>query len=156
EALPHIVRVRNPLPAAGGMAPETVQQARDLAPDEYSRITQRAMVEMDYAAMAGDVKGGQRATANARWTGSWYEEHIPVDGLADSDPALLASVQDHLHPLRRIGHEVVTTPAQMVPLDLAMRVCVSPGHSIATVRAAVTSMIRDYFDPDKLTFGTPI
>lgn len=156
EAIPHIVRVRNPLPAVGGMAPETVQQARDLAPDEYSRIPQRAIVETDYAMIAGRLKGVQRAAANARWTGSWYEMHIAIDGLTGSDPALLASVHDHVYPLRRIGHEVVTMPAQMVPVDLAMRVCVSPGHSIATVRTEVTSVIRGYFDPDRLTFGTPI
>jgi hypothetical protein len=156
EAYPHIVRVRNPLPAAGGTQPETVRRVRDMAPDEYARNLKRAIVEEDYARIAGQVPGVQRAMASARWTGSWYEMHIAVDGLTGGGSGLLASVCEHVHPFRRIGHELVVLPARLVPLDLAMKVCVLPDRPIATVRAEVTSVIRDYFHRDNLTFGTPI
>jgi len=46
--------VRNPLPAAGGTAPETLDDARALAPFVFRDVMERAVIGDDYGALAAD------------------------------------------------------------------------------------------------------
>src|SRR5262249_13808122 len=48
EAESGVDRVRNPLPAQGGVDPEVMEQVRRLAPEAY-RVQQRAVTEADYS-----------------------------------------------------------------------------------------------------------
>ncbi len=73
-----ITRVRNPLPAAGGLDPHPVTQARLYAPQAFRR-QERAVTADDYAAMTEREPRVQRAVATRRWTGSWYTMFITVD-----------------------------------------------------------------------------
>ncbi len=121
----------------------------------------------DYAALAGLRPGVQRAAATLRWTGSWYEADIALDALGSADVPrpLLEEVRQELHRFRHIGHDVVTGPAVHVPLDVALDVTVEPGHIAGHVRRDVRRELRPgrlpdgrlgFFDPDTLTFGTPV
>ena len=162
-----ITDVWNPIAAAGGTDPEPVDDVRDAAPSEMLRHLLRAITAADYAALAGQVAGVQRAGADLRWTGSWYEAQVCVDPSGrETTPAwLLGAVRRDLHLYRRLGHDVAVSSARLVPLDLAVHIQVSPDSVAAHVRAAVlrvlgTGVLTDgrlgFFHPDNLTFGSPV
>ncbi|MER5374277.1 putative baseplate assembly protein [Streptomyces sp. NPDC002553] len=162
-----ITLVRNPLPATGGVDPEPVSAVRLAAPREPFRRLRRAVTAADYATLASLRPGVQRAAAALRWTGSWYEADVAVDALGSADVShrLLTEVRQELHRFRRIGHDVVTGPAVHVPLEVALAVTAEPDHVRGHVRRDVQRVLRPgplpggrlgFFDPDELTFGTPV
>ncbi|MBC9728854.1 putative baseplate assembly protein [Streptomyces sp. TRM68367] len=159
--------VRNPLPATGGTEPEPVEQARQLAPLDLRRTRLRAVTAEDYAALAAELPGVQRAAATLRWTGSLQEAHVAIDpyGTGAPTPRLLAAVTQSLEPYRRIGHDLVVGPARLVPLDIALRVCAKPGHQHGQILAELYRVLGTgrlpggrlgFFHPDALTFGEPV
>ena len=162
-----VLRVRNPLPATGGTAPEAPDDVRLLAPLALTRDRLRAVTAADYAELAGRVPGVQRAAAAIRWTGSTQEVHVAVDPLgdADPDPVLLETVGHVLAAYRRIGHEVAVLPAASVPLDVELTVRIACGHQHGHVLAALRRVLGNrrlpdgrtgFFHPDALTFGEPV
>ncbi|KYF99642.1 hypothetical protein BE20_58810 [Sorangium cellulosum] len=159
------VRVRNPLPAAGGAAPEPVDDVRLLAPEGLRARRERAVTADDYAEIAArDHAALHRAAGALRWTGSWYEALVAIDplGSEETPPALRGAVERRLERYRRIGHDLRVAGARYVPLDVALTVCVEPGYLRAHVRKAVagalvgTATSRGFFDPDRLTFGQAV
>lgn len=166
-APPPAAVVRNPLPATGGAEPEPVQQARQLAPLDLRRTRLRAVTAEDYAALAAQLPGVQRAAADIRWTGSVQEAHIAIDAYGSADPSaeLLAQVEQSLEAYRRIGHDLVVGPARLVPLDIALTVCARPGHQHGQILAELYRVLGSgrladgrlgFFHPDALTFGEPV
>jgi predicted phage baseplate assembly protein len=164
-----IRQVRNPLPAAGGVAPEPISQVKLLAPTAFRRRLERAVTAEDYVAivMRDFPDEVQRAAATLRWMGSWYEVLLAVDarGRAEADQALLDRIAAHLERYRRAGHDLAVDPARRVSLDVALRVCVRPGFLRGHVKAALLDVFssrnrRDgrpgYFHPDRLSFGQGI
>jgi hypothetical protein len=159
--------VRNPLPATGGVEPEPVEQARQLAPLDLRRTRLRAVTAEDYAALARALPGVQRAAAEIRWTGSVQEAHIAIDSYGSAEPtaALLARVEQSLEAYRRIGHDLVVGPARLVPLDIELSVCAAPGHQHGQILAELYRVLGSgrladgrlgFFHPDALTFGEPV
>ena len=164
---PPAAAVRNPLPATGGTEPEPVEQARQLAPLDLRRTRLRAVTAEDYAALAAELPGVQRAAAEIRWTGSVQEAHIAIDAYGSADPSaeLLAQVEQSLEVYRRIGHDLVVGPARLVPLDIELRVCAAPGHQHGQILAELYRVLGSgrladgrlgFFHPDALTFGGPV
>ncbi|WP_406404256.1 putative baseplate assembly protein [Streptomyces sp. NBC_00879] len=162
-----VAGVRNPLPAVGGTEPEPVEQVRQLAPLDLKRTRLRAVTAEDYAALASQLPGVQRAAAEIRWTGSVQEAHVAVDALGnrDASPELLDSVAYALESYRRIGHDLVVGPARSVPLDIALAVCAAPGHQHGQILAELYRLLGNrpltggrlgFFHPDALTFGEPV
>ncbi len=152
-----VVTVRNPLPAWGGTDPEPIQSVKLRAPSAFRRDRVRAVVAEDYARLAERDPKVQRAAAVRRFSGSLTEVHVAVDAFGGvADPALLARVAAALEPFRRIGHEVVVTPAATVPLDVAVTVCVRPDRIARQVLAAVLDVLAGIFAPDRLTFGDDV
>lgn len=159
-----ITKVRNPLPAAGGTAPEPVAEVRRRAPEHMLHRLERAVTAADYATLTEERTGPevQRAAGDLRWTGSWYEAQVGVDALG-SDVApewLLDEVRQTLHRYRRIGHDLAVHTARLVPLDLELKVTVDSdyvrGHVEEAVRRVLSSLPGGLFHPDNLTFGTPV
>lgn len=106
----------------------------------------------------------QRAAAELCWNGSWYEARTGIDpiGALAADQELLHTVKGHLHPYRRIGHDLSVKPAHYVPLDIEMVVCVLPGYLQGHVKQALLDEFsnrtlvdgrKGFFHPDNLTFG---
>lgn len=159
------VRPRNPMPAAGGTGPEPVAEARLYAPTAFRRL-ERAILPDDYARLAAGDPRLQRAAAELRWTGSWYEARVAVDPLGgEADAALLEAAAGRLHRARRAGHELAVVAARLVPVELAMTVCVSPHHTRGAVRAGLLAAFGNrrladgtpgFFHPDRLSFGDGI
>ncbi|MEU3708784.1 putative baseplate assembly protein [Streptomyces catenulae] len=161
EVSASVAGVRNPLPAVGGTEPEPLEQVRQLAPLDLRRTRLRAVTARDYAALAGELPGVQRAAAEIRWTGSVQEAHVAVDayGTGEPSPALLDAVGQALEGYRRIGHDLVVQPARWVPLDVALSVCAEPGHQHGQILAELYRVLggrAGFFHPDALTFGEPV
>jgi hypothetical protein len=160
---------RNPLPARGGTAPEPIAEVKLFAPRAFRKELRRAITAADYAEIVmRDFKDSvQRAGAELRWTGSWYEARVAIDprGTEEAVPALLKKIKRHLHRYRRIGHDVRVLQARYVPLVIEFTVCVLPhflrGHVEAELRDVFSSEVRadgrlGFFHPDNLTFGSGI
>ncbi|HEU4596498.1 MAG TPA: putative baseplate assembly protein [Pyrinomonadaceae bacterium] len=165
----NVSRVRNPLPASGGVEPEPVEEVRVFAPGAFRKELRRAITPEDYGTLAGRDSAGrvQRAAGSLRWGGSWQVMRTAVDarGAAEADAALLAEVEGSLHRYRRIGHDLSTRAARYVPLDILIEVCVLPHYLRGHVRAALRDVFgsrdlaggrRGFFHPDNLSFGEAI
>ena len=68
---------RNPFPAQGGTARESVEAVRAFAPGAFLNKLERAVVADDYAALAQRNPNVQRAAATLVWTGARYEVRAP-------------------------------------------------------------------------------
>ncbi|HZM66427.1 MAG TPA: putative baseplate assembly protein [Nakamurella sp.] len=179
ESLVHIVHpdkldgatvvVRNPLPAVGGTAAESVADVRMSAPQAYRRDRQRAITAADYGELTDRdfAASVQRAAAELRWNGSWYEARVAIDarGTAQPDAALIEAVQHRLERYRRVAHDLRVVPAEAVALDIELRVCVNAHHRRSDVARALRERLGNrrradgslgFFYPDALTFGTTI
>jgi hypothetical protein len=179
EAISHLVfhipgqngikMVRNPLPAVGGTDPEPLSDVKLFAPGAFRKDLQRAITAEDYALLVERdfEEMVQRAAAEMRWNGSWYEVHVAVDPrkTTRADEVLLDEVAGRLQRYRRIGHNLAVRPAEYVPLDIEMTVCVLDNHHRGRVKADLleifsSSVLPDgragFFHPDNLTFGMGI
>lgn len=160
------IRVRNPLPACGGTDPETTDEVRLRAPRQALTTLARAVTADDYARVAGEVPGVQRAACALRWTGSWYEAQIAIDALGTETPpdAPITTARERLHRYSRIGHDVIVGPADPVSLELALCVRVAPNYLTGHVRGSLIDLLgarsgpggQAFFAPDRLTFGVPV
>ncbi|QNH18837.1 hypothetical protein HEP74_04013 [Xanthomonas sp. SS] len=158
------LRVYNPLPASGGRAPESLDDARLYAPSTFRKTLQRAITADDYARLAQDDPRVQRAACELVWTGSWYEADVALDplGATGATPALLDDVCARLQRVRRIGHDLHVQAATYVAIDLALEVCALPGYERGAVKAALLARFGagvgsdgrlGLFHPDRLSFG---
>lgn len=163
---PAIVKVTNPLPAWGGVEPESIEQVRQNAPSAF-RTQARAVTPQDYAAVSNRHGEVQQAAASLRWTGSWHTVFVSVDRLggAKVDDVFEADLRDHLEPYRMAGHDLEIDRPHMVPLEIAMRVEVQPDYFRSDVKAAVLRLFsnrilpdgrRGVFHPDNFTFGQTV
>lgn len=166
------LRVENPLPATGGSEPESIQQAKLLAPYAAKQHLERAVVAEDYAQI---VKRDfpdkiQNATATMRWSGSGEVVHVVVDlfdhAMRSNKPnELTQNLQIHLEQFKRIGHRVVVEQGHSVPLRIKLSVCVSQQHYPANVLKRLQKAFsngvtecgtKGFFHPDNLSFGDTI
>ena len=161
-----IERVRNPLPAASGVERESLEQARQYAPQAFRR-QQRAVTEADYAEVAQRHPEVQRAAATFRWTGSWYTVFLTVDrvGGRKVDRGFEDRLRAHMERFRMAGYDLEVDGPRFVPLELVLHICVKPDYFRSQVKAALLERFnnrvladgrRGFFHPDEWTFGQPI
>ncbi|WP_396957661.1 putative baseplate assembly protein [Nitrosomonas sp.] len=173
ESIAHIVSndkrlisVSNPLPAQGGVEPESAEEIRRGAPEAF-RIQERAVTPQDYAEVAERHPSVQRATATFRWTGSWYTVFLTVDrkGGGEIDVDYEQIIRDHIERYRMAGYDLEVDGPRYVPLELEIAVCVKPDYFRADVQAALMRVFsrgwlpdgsRAVFHPDNFTFGQPV
>jgi Baseplate J-like protein len=173
ETLAHIVSndlaitgVRNPLPAGGGVDPETTADIRRDAPQAF-RTQKRAVTEADYARTAELDSSVQRAAATLRWTGSWHTVFITVDRF-DGLPLTTefeAQLRSEIEPYRMAGNDLEIDSPRYVPLEIEMFVCVKPDYFRSDVEAALLEIFssgtladgsKGLFQPDFFTFGQTV
>jgi len=161
-------RVRNPMPAQGGVDAETMEEVRQFAPQAF-RTQQRAVTEADWAEVAGRHAEVQKAAATFRWTGSWYTVFITIDrkgGLsATGDPKFKDEIERFLEQFRIAGYDLEIDDPVPVPLDILLKVCVEPGYFRSDVKQSLLNVFsrydlpgggRGFFHPDNFTFGQPV
>jgi hypothetical protein len=161
------LKPRNPLPARHGMAPEPVVEAKLQAPHAFRLRRERAIIAEDYAELAQRHAKIQRAAAELRWMGSWYEARVAVDPLHSEEAGvtLLEEITAYLYRYRRMGHDLAVLPARYVPLDIALEICVLPHYLRGHVKAELLKAFGNRrlvdgrlgsFHPDNLSFGDGI
>lgn len=173
ESLAHIVTglnavalVRNPLPAQGGVEPETIEDVRQRAPAAF-RTQERAVTEADYAAVAERDPRVQRAAATFRWTGSWHTVFLTVDRLGGLpvDDAFESGIRQFVERYRMAGYDLEVDGPRFVSLEIEMHVCAQPDYFRSDVQAALLEIFsnqilpdgrRGVFHPDNFTFGQPV
>jgi predicted phage baseplate assembly protein len=160
---PDLKRVWNPLPAKGGVEPETMEQARQFAPQAF-RQQQRAVTSADYVEITQRRADVQRAAARYRWTGSWYTAFVTVDraGGLPVDEDFERDLRDYLNSFRLAGYDLEINGPISAALELAILVCVKPGFFRSDVRHSLLRVFssrtlsdgrRGFFHPDNFTFG---
>lgn len=164
-----LLKPANPIPARGGTDPESIETAKLRIPYAFRRNLQRAIIADDYARLAERdfPKEVQRAACDLRWTGSWYEACVSIDQRhrTEADQDLIDEIRNQLGKYRRIGHDLTAGSAVTVPLDLTLKICVSPGHLASDIRAELLDRFSNrllpdgcpgFFHPDNLTLGEDI
>jgi hypothetical protein len=163
---PEVLRVRNPMPAVGGVDPESIEDVRQRAPSAF-RTQERAVTADDYAAMAERLPGVMRAEGTFRWTGSWHTAFVTVErpGARAVDPDFAAAVRDGLERYRMAGTDLEVEGPIYVALELHMHVCVLPDYFRSQVKAALLQRFSNrvlpdgslgLFHPDRFTFGQTV
>ncbi|MBN1204057.1 MAG: putative baseplate assembly protein [Myxococcaceae bacterium] len=164
--LKSILDVSNPLPAAGGVDPESLDHVRQNAPQAFRR-NERAVTAEDFAAAVERHPEVQKAVATRRWTGSWPTLYITVDryGGLPVDEAFEAELRAFLERFRLAGHDLEIDSPVFVPLDIGLTVAVKPGHFRGDVKSALLQAFssgelpggqRGFFHPDRFTFGQSV
>jgi len=161
-----IGEVRNPLPAAGGVDPETMQHIQHVAP--YAFNTQlRAVTEDDYGTMAELNPAISEARGTLRWTGSWYTAFVSVDTVAASGPttALLAATKTQLNQYRMMGVDLEVEGAIIVGLRIEMSICVDSAYIQDDVKTALLQLFTTgntctgqlgLLNPSNFSFGETV
>ncbi|HSN56651.1 MAG TPA: putative baseplate assembly protein, partial [Candidatus Sulfomarinibacteraceae bacterium] len=158
--------VDNPMPAHGGIDAESLEDVRQAAPFAFLR-QERAVTPDDYAAMARRHPSVQNAAATLRWTGSWHTVFLTVDriGGLEVDPKFEEDLRRYLDVYRMVGHDLEIDSPRMVPLEIALSVCVTPGHDPSRIEREIRRRLgsrdlpdgsRGLFHPDNLSFGQPV
>jgi hypothetical protein len=173
EAIAHVLShiaqitaVRNPMPAAGGVEPESMEDVRQRAPSAF-RTQERAVTEPDYAEVAQRHAGVQRAAASFRWTGSWHTVFLTLDRLGGElvDANFRGDVRDFVERFRMAGYDLDVDAPRFVSLDVQMEVCVKPDYFRSEVRAALLEVFSNrmlpdgslgVFHPDNFSFGETV
>lgn len=161
---PAIDNIRNPLPAWGGIDPESLEQIKRLAPAAFHSELYRAVTEADYAQAAEKLPEVSRAAATFRWTGSWYTVFVAIDpaGGQALTPTLEKRVRNFLTRYKQAGYDLEIDPPTYVPLEIEINVCVAADHFRADVKKAVLEALsnrtlpdgrKGFFHPDNFTFG---
>ena len=139
---PRIVGCTNPLPAAGGVDPETTAQIRRRAPQAF--LTQeRAVTMQDYVHVTEGYPQIADAAATLRWTGSWYtvfDAAEPAGGGALSK-ATLKSLTRYVNRYRLAGQDLKLEGPDYVSLTIALTVCVDPAYFQAQVQQALEQVL---------------
>ena len=158
--------IRNPLPAEGGIEPETMAEARAYAPQAF-RTQERAVTEADYAAVTERHAGVQRAMATFRWTGSWHTVFLTADRLAGlpMDDDFKAAIRRDVERYRMAGQDLEIDGPRYVSLEIEMHACADPDYFRAAVKQALLQLFSNrilpdgslgLFHPDRFTFGQTV
>ncbi len=165
-AEPYIQNCTNPLPASGGVDPETTDQIRRRAPMVFM-TQERAITMADYVTVTESVSQIDRAVASLRWTGSWYTVFITAEpaGGGNLTPALQKTVSRTVDRYRLAGQDIQLESPQYLPLQITLAVCVDPSYFQADVKQALLLVLgcgilpngqKAYFYPDNFSFGQTV
>ncbi len=169
SSIPYVKGVTNRMPAAGGLDPESLDEARFRAPQEI-KTRDRAITAGDFEFLA---KEASRRVARARCI------QVRLDGSGSSvppgtvellivpllppdyprtietlqpEPELLAEVRNYLDDRRLLGTQLVVDGPAYVGVSVEATILVQRHRNGDEVRAEVAQRIRDYLDP---LFGGP-
>jgi len=161
-----VVSVRNPLPAAGGRDPETMETVRQRAPWAF-RTQQRAVTEDDYGVAALRDAAIRAARGTLRWTGSWRTAFVAIDPAPSAPPPedLATTTLQRLDLLRMAGVDLGAQPAFIVGLRITLSICVSPRYARGQVWQALQGIFTagpmcdgkpGLLDPNNFSFGQTV
>ena len=135
-----ITGVRNPLAAAGGTDPETMQHIVQVAPFAFQSQL-RCVTAADYGVQAAKLSGVSQALGTLRWTGSWYSAFVSVAPNGPWSATLASQVRTRLNKLRMMGVDLVVEETVFVGLNIGLEICVLPGFFRGDVYAALWKLL---------------
>jgi hypothetical protein len=139
---PRIQACTNPLPAVGGIDPETMAQIRRRAPQAF--LTQeRAVTMADYATVTEANPQVEDAYATLRWTGSWYTVFVaaePQNGGNLSKP-LTQALKQYVNRYRLAGQDIKLEGPEYISLEIKLVVCVDPDYFQADVEQSLLEVL---------------
>ncbi len=161
-----IVSCTNPLPARGGVDPETNSQIQTRAPQAF--LTQeRAVTMQDYVNVVERNPLIEDAAATLRWTGSWYTVFVAAEPVNNGplSKSLRRTLTQSVNQYRLAGQDAVIEPPQYVPLQITLSVCVDPDYFRLDVQQQLMQALGSgtlangqpaYFSPDNFELGQPV
>jgi hypothetical protein len=156
-----VTQIVNPLPAAGGVDPETLEHVRQSAPYAF-RTQLRAVTPDDYVNWLDQRPEIQNAATTFRWTGSWHTVFNTVEpkGAQAVDPSYKVLIESYLENYRVVGKDLEVDTPRFLALDVAANVCVAAGFFRADVEQALDSVFSSrpgsVFDPANFDFGQTV
>jgi len=157
----------NPMPAKGGLDPETIESIRQFAPQAF-RKQERAVTAADYEQVLNRHPQVHRAAVEKRWTGSWYTMFVAVDrkGGLEVDDDFEKEVVGFFEKYRLAGYDVEIQSPIYVPLEIGLEICVGKGHFVGEVKQELLLVFgggspqenghKGFFHADNFTFGQPL
>jgi hypothetical protein len=146
----NITAVRNPLPATGGLDPQSLDSVRAAAPYAF-KTQERAVTAADYGTMAKVVDPAiQQARGTFRWTGSWNTVFIAVEpqGTETISAATKQQIVSGMELYRMAGHDVAVDAPIYVSLEIAICFCLTPGYLAPDVQEAILLALSAGTNPD--------
>jgi hypothetical protein len=162
----NVAKCTNPLPAMGGVDPETADQIRRRAPQAF--LTQeRAITMPDYVRVAEMNAQVENAVATLRWTGCWYTVFITAEpkGAGNLTAALRKELKRNINRYRLAGQDLELESPQYISLRIALTVCVDLAYFRSDVAKALSEALgsrilsdgtKGLFYPDNFTFGQSV
>jgi len=135
---PRIQTCTNPLPAVGGIDPETMAQIRRRAPQAF--LTQeRAVTMADYATVTEANPQVEDAYATLRWTGSWYTVFVTAEPLTGDNLSkpLTRALKQYVNRYRLAGQDIKLEGPEYISLEIKLVVCVDPDYFQADVEQSL-------------------
>lgn len=166
---PGLLFVRNPLPARGGVDPESIEHVKLHAPQKFHQ-QERVVTVKDYAQLVRSFPTVCDALVERRDTGSYITLVISVlrrDG-AEVDEDFRARLTSFLDRYRMAGQAVSIRGAVRVPLDIKLAVDLAPGHSRTAVLSSLSAALGPgsvqsgarrtlgFFHQDRVELGKPV
>jgi predicted phage baseplate assembly protein len=160
---PRILACTNPLPASGGVDPETNAQIQRRAPQAF--LTQeRAITLSDYAATAEDNPQLSSAAATLRWTGSWYTVFVAAEPASGGQlgKSLRSTLTRFVNAYRLAGQDLKLEGPDFLSLLITLTICVDPAYFQADVQQALLQVLGSgtqpngqpgYFAPGRFQLG---
>ncbi|MGY1640653.1 putative baseplate assembly protein [Geodermatophilus sp. SYSU D00703] len=160
-SVPYVARVENRRAAVGGVAGETVEDAKARAP-VLLRCRDRAVTAEDFEYLAREVARdaarvqclpGEGAEAyGVRLVVVPHAEadelgRVALDALRPSDTRLLETITAHLDERRLVGSRLLVQWAGYRSVTAVVSVAARPGHEASTVRTGVLRALYAYLDP---------
>jgi hypothetical protein len=163
---PRIESCINPLPASGGVDPETTDQIRRRAPQAFM-TQERAITMADYERVTEMNSQVENAVATPRWTGSWYTVFITAEpyGSERMTPALIKALRRNVNRFRLAGQDIQLESPEYVPLEIVLSVCVDRDYFQSDVEEALLAVLgskvlpngqKGLFFPGNFTFGQAV
>jgi predicted phage baseplate assembly protein len=163
---PRIQSCTNPLPASGGIDPETMAQIRRRAPQAF--LTQeRAITMADYANVTMQNPQVEDAYATLRWTGSWYTVFITAEAKGEGtlSNSQTCAVTKYVNRYRLAGQDLQLELPEYVSLDIKLVVCVDPDYFQADVQQSLLQVLGSgclpngqpaFFAPENFKLGQTV
>jgi predicted phage baseplate assembly protein len=156
----------NPLPATGGIDPETNAQIRRRAPQAFM-TQERAITMPDYVNVTEQNPQIEDAAAVARWTGSWYTIFITAEPKRNANltKPVLRSLYKKVNSYRLAGQDIYIEPPQYVSLKIVLAICVDPEYFALDVEKALLQVLGSgtlpsgqpaYFAPQNFELGQAV
>lgn len=142
---------------AGGQDAETDQQYMDRLALELTTLSPRPILPRDFAILARNVSGVQRAAAVDGYNpgdATYNNERMITIVALDANGApvgttVKTAIQTYLDAMREINFVVHTTDAIISQVDVTTHVKLASGYSASDVQARIVSNIQAYLDPKK-------